>query len=138
MLDPDRAPGVAQYRLLVAEDEPHLQRILGMILEAHGFEVDIATDGLRALERLRSECIYHLVLLDLVMPGASGLEILEWLSDSGFRADLPVIVLTAKGQDTDRDQAFSLGARDFITKPFSPRKLLSRIHDLLPDQPTQS
>ncbi|MEX2527976.1 MAG: response regulator [Gemmatimonadota bacterium] len=138
MLEPDPTPGFAEYRLLVAEDEPHLQRILGMILEAQGFQVDIASDGHQALERLRSKAVYHLVLLDLVMPGASGLEILEWLSDSAFRPDLPVIVLTAKGQDTDRDQAFSLGARDFITKPFSPRKLLSRIHDLLPDHPIGS
>lgn len=138
MLDMDPAPGAAPYRLLVAEDEPHLQRILGMILEAQGFQVDIASDGHQALDRLRSDAIYHLVLLDLVMPGASGLEILEWLSHSAFRPDLPVIVLTAKGQDTDRDQAFSLGARDFITKPFSPRKLLSRIHDFLPNHSASS
>ena len=118
-------------RLLVAEDEPHIRRILVTLLEAAGFQVDVARNGEEALERLREEVRYDMVLTDLLMPETTGLELLEAIRGMPERRDTPVIVLTAKGQDTDRDRAFSLGAADFITKPFSPKKLLNRVDQIL-------
>ncbi len=127
-------PGLRQagsLRLLIAEDEPHTRRILITLLEASGFQVEWVDDGLEALRRLRSDREYDLVVTDLLMPGATGLEVLEELRLMEHRRALPVIVLTAKGQDTDRTRAFQLGANDFITKPFSPKKLLIRVDELL-------
>jgi DNA-binding response OmpR family regulator len=65
------------------------------------------------------------------MPGATGLEVLTEVRALPERKDVPVIILTAKGQDTDRERAFALGANDFLTKPFSPKKLLNRVDELL-------
>lgn len=118
-------------RILVADDEPHIRRILVTLLEAAGFEVDAVVDGVIALDRLQGDTAYDLVLLDIMMPGATGLEVLAALRTLGHRAHLPVLILTAKGQDADRDEAFQLGAADFLTKPFSPRKLLARIDHIL-------
>jgi DNA-binding response OmpR family regulator len=118
-------------RILVADDEPHIRRILTTLLEAASFEVDPVADGPTALDHLESDTTYDLVLLDIMMPGATGLEVLERLRDLSHRESVPVVILTAKGQDADRDEAFSLGANDFVTKPFSPKKLLARIDEIL-------
>ncbi|TVP57652.1 MAG: response regulator [Gemmatimonadales bacterium] len=126
---PPRPAG--SLRLLVAEDEPHIRRILVTLLEASGFQVDIARDGQEAVERLRGDTRYDMVLTDLLMPETTGLELLEIIRDLPGRRDVPVIVLTAKGQDADRDRAYALGAADFITKPFSPKKLLNRVDQIL-------
>jgi two-component system phosphate regulon response regulator PhoB/two-component system alkaline phosphatase synthesis response regulator PhoP len=72
-----------------------------------------------------------LVILDLLMPGASGLDVLAEIRSDPDAKDTPVIILTAKGQDADREAAFAGGADDFMTKPFSPRKLIARIHEIL-------
>lgn len=118
-------------RLLVADDEPHIRRILTTLLEMSDFVVDAVSDGVAALELLGGSVHYDLILLDIMMPGASGLEVLRDLRGIPQRADVPVMILTAKGQDADRDEAFALGAADFVTKPFSPKKLLARIDELL-------
>lgn len=118
-------------RLLVADDEPHIRRILTTLLEMSDFVVDAVSDGVAALELLGGSVHYDLILLDIMMPGASGLEVLRDLRGLPQRADVPVMILTAKGQDADRDEAFALGAADFVTKPFSPKKLLARIDELL-------
>jgi DNA-binding response OmpR family regulator len=118
-------------RILVADDEPHIRRILATILESGGFVVDQVGDGTAAMERLSEEAPYEMALLDLMMPGLTGLEILEKIPLLPHRHELAVVILTAKGQDADREAAFRLGARDFVTKPFSPKKLLARIRQLL-------
>lgn len=118
-------------RILVAEDEPHIRRILLALLETAAFDVDVATDGHQALERLASSTAYDLILTDLRMPHRTGLELLEEIQQMEHRRNTPVIMLTAKGLDADRRAAVELGARDFMTKPFSPKKLLARIHELL-------
>jgi two-component system alkaline phosphatase synthesis response regulator PhoP len=118
-------------RILVADDEPHIRRILATILESGGFVVDQVGDGTAAMERLSGEAPYEMALLDLMMPGLTGLEILEKIPLLPHRDELAVVILTAKGQDADREAAFRLGARDFVTKPFSPKKLLARIRQLL-------
>jgi DNA-binding response OmpR family regulator len=118
-------------RILVADDEPHIRRILTTLLEAASFEVDPVADGPTALEHLQGEGAYDLVLLDIMMPGATGLEVLDRMRTIEHRRGVPVVILTAKGQDADRDEAFNLGADDFVTKPFSPKKLLARIDEIL-------
>ncbi len=132
---PDPAPSPAHRgRVLVADDEPHIRRILITLLKSASFQVDVVSDGAAALTRLLGRRRYDLVLLDIVMPRASGLEVLERVRDLEHRRDVPIVILTAKGQDVDRDQAFALGASEFVTKPFSPKKLLVRIDELL-EQP---
>ena len=121
-------PGVG--RILVVDDEPHIRRVLSSILASQGFDVITASDGLEGLE-LMGESHVDLVILDLMMPGANGLEILSKIRSNPDQADTPVIILTAKGQDTDREAALAGGASDFLTKPFSPKKLIARIQEIL-------
>jgi DNA-binding response OmpR family regulator len=129
---PDREPSAPHRgRILVADDEPHIRRILATFLEASGFEVDQADDGAVALEILRGPEPCDMALLDIMMPDHTGLEILEIVRQLPHRDEMPILILTAKGQDADREKAFRLGANDFLTKPFSPKKLLARIHELL-------
>ena len=73
----------------------------------------------------------RIALLDIMMPEYSGLEVLDFGRQLPHREGLPILILTAKGQDADREAAFRLGANDFLTKPFSPKKLLARIHELI-------
>ncbi len=125
------SPPAPRGRILLAEDEPHIRRILRTVLEEAGFGVDAVPDGSAARERLAGDAVYVLLLTDIMMPGCTGLDVLETLRSLPHRAGLPSIVLTAKGQDADREAAFALGADDFLTKPFSPKKLLGRIDQLL-------
>lgn len=117
-------------RVLVADDEPHIGRIVQMQLEQGPYAVTLVSDGRAALEALRGQASIDVVLLDIMMPHLNGLEVLEATRRMPHRANLPVIILTAKGQDLDRSRALELGATDFITKPFSPKKLVSRIDSL--------
>ena len=117
-------------RILVVDDEPHIRRVLSSILGKQGYDVVMASDGSQGLDELRTEDI-DLVILDLMMPGANGLEILSRIRTDPKAADTPVIILTAKGQDTDREAALAGGANDFLTKPFSPKKLIARIEEIL-------
>jgi DNA-binding response OmpR family regulator len=116
--------------VLVADDEPYIGRIIQMKLEGGSYRVELVHDGREALERLRTEETFDLVLLDIMMPHASGLDVLAELRRLPHRSGTPVIMLTAKGQDADRERAAEYGATDFLTKPFSPKKLLARIDQL--------
>jgi DNA-binding response OmpR family regulator len=127
---PDDARGTRAKRILVVDDEAYIRRLLAERLEAEGYEVSEAGDGEEGLVSIRSHPP-DLVLLDLMMPGANGLEVLSRIRATPEHAGIPVIILTAKGQDTDRELAFAGGASDFLTKPFSPLKLIARIGELL-------
>ena len=118
-------------RILVADDEPHIRRILKTVLESGSFEVDTKPDGTAALEAVQGAEHYDLILLDIMMPGATGLEVLEQIRGIERLKSTPVVILTAKGQDADRQAALSLGANDFLIKPFSPKKLLARITEII-------
>jgi DNA-binding response OmpR family regulator len=128
---PDQRTHPTGGRILVVDDEPHIRRVLRTILENEGFEVVEATDGSEGLAQIRSDEPYDFVLLDFMMPGATGLEVLSKIRTDEKRANIPVIILTAKGQDTDRLAALAGGADDFLTKPFSPKKLVARIREIL-------
>lgn len=123
----------SRRRVLVADDEPYIGRIIQIKLEQGPYDVAFVQDGRAALERLRSAEPVDLLLLDIVMPHASGLDVLAELRRLPHRQSMPVIMLTAKGQETDRERATELGATDFLTKPFSPKKLLARINELFDD-----
>jgi len=120
----------ASRSILVVDDEPYIGRIIQLKLESGPYAVELAHDGRSALERLSSGDRFDLVLLDIMMPHLSGLDVLAQLRKLPGRERTPVIMLTAKGQDTDRARAAELGATDFLTKPFSPKKLLARIDEL--------
>lgn len=129
---PDHSRGTPRKRILIVDDEPHIRRLLATRLEAEEFEVREAGDGEEGLA-VMSDYSPDLVLLDLMLPGASGLEVLSRIRSGDDDASVPIIILTAKGQDTDREAAFAGGATDFVTKPFSPMKLLTRIREILRD-----
>ncbi len=126
----DAASLTAPRRVLVADDEPHIGRIIQLKLEQGPYEVTLVGDGRAALELLRGDEPIDVVLLDIMMPYATGLEVLAETRRMPHRREIPVIILTAKGQDADRRQALDLGATDFFTKPFSPKKLLARVDEL--------
>ncbi len=116
--------------VLVIDDEPHICRIIQYKLEQGPYEVSVCHDGLSALERLRRSDTIDLVLLDLMLPQVGGLEVLSELRRLAHRRDTPVVVLTAKGDDSDRAQAQALGVLAVVTKPFSPRKLRALVDDV--------
>lgn len=115
------------YHILVVDDEPHICRIIQYKLEQGPYRVTLCPDGLSALEWLQGDQAIDLVLLDLMLPQVGGLEVFSELRRLRHRRDLPVIVLTAKGDDSDRLQAEALGAEAIVTKPFSPKKLRARV-----------
>lgn len=116
--------------MLVADDEPHIGRIIKMKLEQGAFRVTLAYDGQEALDILEREPDIGLVMLDVMMPRLTGLEVLATMrADNRFK-DVPCIILTAAGQEQQYRQAMALGATDFMTKPFSPKKLYHRAAQL--------
>lgn len=127
----------APRHVLVADDEPHIGRIIKMKLEQGPFRVTLAYDGREALEVLEREKDVSLVLLDLMMPHLSGLDVLTAMRKDERLKEIPCIILTAAGQEQQHQRALELGATDFMTKPFSPKKLYQRTAELsglsLPD-----
>ena len=119
-----------QRHVLVADDEPHIGRIIKMKLEQGPFRVTLAYDGQEAIDLLEAENDIDLVLLDLMMPNLSGLDVLARIRSNQRLKHLPCIILTAAGQETQHQKAMELGATEFLTKPFSPKKLYARTAEL--------
>jgi two-component system KDP operon response regulator KdpE len=115
------------HRILVVDDEERMVRFIRLNLEHDGFEVVEAYRGAQAIERLR-DSMPDLVLLDVMMPDLDGFEVLKMIREF---SSVPVIMLTAKGEEDDRVKGLELGADDYITKPFSPRELVSRVKAVL-------
>jgi two-component system alkaline phosphatase synthesis response regulator PhoP len=116
--------------VLVADDEPHIGRIIKMKLEQGPFRVTLAYDGREALDVLEREGDFRLVLLDLMMPHLTGLDVLTAMRNDPRWKELPTIILTAAGQEAQHQRALELGASEFLTKPFSPKKLYQRATEL--------
>jgi two-component system KDP operon response regulator KdpE len=114
-------------RILVVDDEERMVRFIRLNLEHDGFQVFEAFNGKQAIDKIRSN-LPDLVLLDVMMPDIDGFEVLEMIRES---STVPVIMLTAKGEEEDRVHGLELGADDYITKPFSPRELVSRVRAVL-------
>jgi two-component system, OmpR family, alkaline phosphatase synthesis response regulator PhoP len=117
-------------RVLVADDEPHIGRIIKMKLEQGPFAVTLAYDGREALDVLERDPGIDIVLLDLMMPQLSGLDVLATIRGDDRWRHLPCIILTAAGQEQQHRQAMELGASEFLTKPFSPKRLYARTAEL--------
>jgi DNA-binding response OmpR family regulator len=113
--------------VLVVDDEPIVREVVLRYLERDGFRTLEAGDGDTARRLLESESP-GLVILDIMLPGIDGLELCRWIR---ARSDLPVILLTARGEEADRIVGLELGADDYVTKPFSPRELAARVRTVL-------
>lgn len=113
--------------ILVADDEPHIGRIIKMKLEQGPFRVTLAYDGQEALDFVNSAEQVDLVLLDLMMPKLSGLDVLRLIREQEKFKSLPCIILTAGGDAKHERDALELGATQFLTKPFSPKKLYALV-----------
>jgi DNA-binding response OmpR family regulator len=115
-------------RILVVEDEPAIAIGLKDDLEVEGYEVDVAEDGAAAMEHAAGT-VYDLVLLDIMLPKKDGFAVCRELRAGGIRT--PIILLTARGEESDKIRGLNLGADDYVTKPFSPRELNARIQAVL-------
>lgn len=120
------APGEATH-ILVVDDEPHIGRIIKTRLEQGPFTVTIAETGAMAMLELERHPDIKLVVLDLMLPGMSGLDVLAAMRADDRWKNLLCVVLTAAGQDIQFRQTESLGVSEFMTKPFSPRRLFARV-----------
>ena len=118
------------HRILIVDDEPNIVISLEYLLKKEGFDVTVATDGDAAL-RQAAEFRPHLMLLDVMMPKKSGFEVCESLRADAAMADLKIIMLTAKGRETEVTKGLALGANAYITKPFSTKDLVAQIKTLL-------
>jgi len=117
--------------VLVADDEPHIGRIIKMKLEQGPFRVSLAYDGREAMALLEREPDIELALLDVMMPHLSGLEVLAAMHADERWRDIPCIILTAAGEEEYQRRAMAIGASDFFTKPFSPKRLYARAAELV-------
>ncbi|MCO6452995.1 MAG: response regulator transcription factor [Caldilineales bacterium] len=109
--------------ILVVEDEPSIAEVVSLYLQRSGYAVTVLNDGAAALEWLSAHKA-SLVVLDLMLPNVDGLEITRWLRS---HSDTPIIMLTARREETDRILGLEMGADDYVVKPFSPRELVSRV-----------
>ena len=123
------APIAGPKRILVIEDNPDLAYGLRNNLEIEGYEVEVAKDGTKGLARAKSTPNPDLVVLDLMLPGMDGFRVLRSLRDEGH--GMPVLILTARGEEADKVRGLRLGADDYVTKPFGVLELLARIEALL-------
>ena len=113
--------------VLVADDEPHIGRIIKMKLEQGPFRVSLAYDGQEAIDFINGEDQIDLAVLDLMMPRLSGLDVLKQVREQDKFKSLPCIILTAGGDAKHERDALALGATEFLTKPFSPKKLYALV-----------
>ena len=118
----------ASPHILLIDDDREIRDLLARFLDRHGMRVTAARDG-REARRAWPAGHYQLVILDLMLPGESGLDIARWLRTI---SDVPILMLTAMGDETDRIIGLELGADDYLPKPFNPRELLARIRAVPP------
>ncbi|MFC5401432.1 response regulator [Cohnella soli] len=119
-------------KILIVDDEEILRMLIADTLEDLDVQIDVAEDGKIALEKL-GQSEYDLLLLDYMMPELTGMEVLERLPQAA-RDRMPIIMLTAKAQDSDRTKAMEAGVHRFIPKPFSPLELLQVVEEMLEEQ----
>lgn len=121
---------MAKIQIVIVEDEPDILDVLSYNLKREGYEVATAQDGSRGLELIQNEKP-KLVLLDLMLPGMDGLDVCRSLKSDDATKAIPVIMLTAKGEESDIVLGLGIGADDYITKPFSPKELIARVKAVL-------
>jgi DNA-binding response OmpR family regulator len=117
-------------KILIADDEPNILITLEYLMKREGYAVSVARDGVEALDTLRRERP-TLVLLDVMMPRKTGFEVCQEVRADDELKDTLILILTAKGRDTDVAKGLALGADDYITKPFSTKELVQKVRELL-------
>ncbi len=117
-------------RVLIVEDERDLSRVVAYNFQKEGFDVVVAFNGEQALRAVKEER-FDLILLDLMLPDFSGTEVCKKLKQNQQTASIPVVMVTAKGEEVDRIVGFELGADDYVVKPFSVRELVLRVRSIL-------
>ena len=130
---PDRTPDLVPDRILIVDDDPEIRRLLVDYLTRNGFEAISARDGREMWHALERHAI-DLVVLDLMLPDTDGLTLCRDMrakAGTSVKANLPVLMLTARGEETDRIIGIEMGADDYLVKPFNPRELLARIKSIL-------
>src|SRR5262245_43005113 len=121
---------MAKSKILIVEDESSLVEVLSYNLQREGYEVAVAKEGREGLRKAQT-LLPDVILLDLMLPGMSGLDICRELRASPRTASIAILMLTAKGEETDQVVGFAIGADDYVTKPFSVKVLMQRIKVLL-------
>jgi two-component system, OmpR family, response regulator len=116
-------------RVLVADDDADIRELVEFKLTQNGYDVEAVSDGLAAWESFQADRP-SLVILDVMMPGLSGIDVLRKIRESED-AGVPVLLLSAKSRDSDVDTGFAVGADDYVIKPFSPRELVHRVNGML-------
>jgi DNA-binding response OmpR family regulator len=117
-----------KLRILVVDDEPNIREVVELYLRREGYEVQVVADGSAALQAIEQK-IPDLIVLDLMLPVLGGIQLTRTLREGHY--DIPIIMLTAKGDESDRIAGLELGADDDITKPFSPKELVARVKAVL-------
>jgi two-component system alkaline phosphatase synthesis response regulator PhoP len=125
-----KAGRVEKIRVLVVDDEEDILELVRYTLQREGYEVDCAASGEQGLRRATAHA-FHLIVLDLMLPGIDGLEVTRRLKGNCDTEAIPIIMLTAKGEEADIVAGLELGADDYVTKPFSPRVLVARVRAVL-------
>lgn len=118
------------HKILIADDEPNILISLEYLMRREGFEVTLARDGQEALDAIVRDHP-HLVLLDIMMPRKTGLEVCQAVRENAALQDVLILMLTAKGRDTDVAKGIALGADAYVTKPFSTRDLVAKVRAML-------
>ncbi len=116
--------------ILIADDEPFIQRSLSFVLRKEGFEVETADDGQEALKKAK-EYNPRVIFLDVMMPGINGFSVCSAIKSDAALKESYVIILTAKGQELDKATGLSAGANEFMTKPFSPREVVDKVRRIM-------
>ena len=117
-----------QNRILIVDDDPNIREVLSVLLGSEGYSVDQAEDGEEALKKVDKDKNIDLVILDIMMPGMSGVEVCAYIRK---KSPVPVLFLTAKSQDQDKVEAYTEGGDDYLVKPFSQTELLMKVKSLL-------
>ena len=123
----------AKQRILIVDDEPDTVELIEFNLRAGGYDISTAEDGAEAIRKAR-QATPDLIILDVMLPELDGLEVCKILRADPATSRIPVLMLTAKAAEVDRILGLELGARDYVTKPFSPRELILRVRNLLNQQ----
>jgi len=121
---------MTKERILVVDDEEDILELVKFNLSREGYDVLVAASGEKAIDITRKQ-LPHLIVLDLMLPGIDGLEVTRLLKNSPETRQIPIVMLTAKGEEPDVVAGLELGADDYVTKPFSPRILLARVRAVL-------
>ncbi|ABG85748.1 response regulator transcription factor [Clostridium perfringens] len=117
-------------KVLIVDDEEHIRELIKFNLKKEGYDIEVAVNGTEALNIIR-EIKFDLILLDLMLPEIDGLEVCKEIRRNEETSDIPVMMITAKGEEFDKVLGLELGADDYITKPFSIRELMARVKALL-------